>query len=104
MKKTKNKGLANTLEAFVDADRVASWNMENKQGICCICGKPYFHFGNNPDPIRNHGRCCDACNGWVVVPERMRRRSLGFRPKSMYAAWDVERLTSWMLEKYGRAS
>lgn len=38
---------------------------------CCICGKPFEGFGNNPEPIKSSGRCCDECNENVVLPERL---------------------------------
>ena len=39
---------------------------------CCICGEEHRGFGNNPYPLRDNGRCCDRCNGLVIV-ERIRR-------------------------------
>ena len=33
---------------------------------CCICGKEFVGWGNNPDPIKKSGRCCDACNNKVI--------------------------------------
>lgn len=33
----------------------------------CICGKTFTGYGNNPAPIKNKGRCCDACNLQVVI-------------------------------------
>lgn len=38
---------------------------------CCICGKEFTGWGNNPDPIKKSGRCCDACNAEVVIPVRL---------------------------------
>lgn len=38
---------------------------------CCICGKKAEGFGNNPQPIKDKGRCCDACNAEVVIPARL---------------------------------
>ena len=48
---------------------------------CCICGftvevkktedgKVYWNQGNNPEPVRSEGRCCDTCNNLVVIPAR----------------------------------
>lgn len=37
-----------------------------KKLICSICKKSYTGFGNNAWPI-NDGRCCDKCNGSVIV-------------------------------------
>lgn len=36
---------------------------------CSICYKEYSGWGNNALPI-NMGRCCDDCNGNVVIPAR----------------------------------
>lgn len=33
---------------------------------CCICEKPIKGNGNDPYPLREEGRCCDACNVLVV--------------------------------------
>ena len=38
---------------------------------CCICGLEFEGFGNNAEPIKE-GRCCDKCNEYIVIPERMR--------------------------------
>ena len=41
---------------------------------CVLCkehlsGSPY---GNNPQPIRKKGKCCDRCNNDKVIPARMK--------------------------------
>ena len=40
--------------------------------ICCICGKEFKGWGNNPWPVRNEGECCDECNDSVVLSARLR--------------------------------
>lgn len=40
--------------------------------ICCICGKEFEGYGNNPAPVKNDGQCCDDCNMNVVIPARFR--------------------------------
>ncbi len=45
--------------------------------ICVICGEPIIGYGNNPAPISYEGRCCDMCDSFVVIPERMRRVMMG---------------------------
>ena len=41
--------------------------------ICCICGKEFSGYGNNPEPVKNfNDGCCDECNINVVIPERLR--------------------------------
>lgn len=41
--------------------------------ICCICGKEYTGWGNNPYPVdkREDARCCDVCNDTQVIPARL---------------------------------
>ena len=39
---------------------------------CCICGREFIGFGNNPRPIKDSGRCCDVCNMYIVIPERLK--------------------------------
>jgi hypothetical protein len=44
---------------------------EAKEDICCICGEPIEGYGNNPEPSKHEGRCCDACNMKFVIPARL---------------------------------
>lgn len=37
---------------------------------CSICGEEYEGYGNNAQPV-NDGRCCNYCNGTVVIPRRI---------------------------------
>ena len=37
---------------------------------CCICGKEIKGSGHNPSPFIG-AKCCDKCNGELVVPLRM---------------------------------
>ena len=39
---------------------------------CCICGGTWEGYGNNPDPVKQKGRCCDECNILYVIPARMK--------------------------------
>lgn len=41
-------------------------------GKCCICGRTYSGYGNNPRPVKDFGECCDACNEQYVIPVRIR--------------------------------
>ena len=43
--------------------------MEIKQK-CVICEKTIIGYGNNPEPIKNEGKCCDYCNSHRVIPAR----------------------------------
>ena len=40
---------------------------------CCICGKEFYGYCNNPEPYMPHskGMCCDDCNMKYVIPSRM---------------------------------
>ena len=44
----------------------------NEKHKCCICGKEFEGYGNNPEPVKpfDEGVCCDECNFNVVVPKR----------------------------------
>ena len=53
---------------------------------CCLCGLPYERIGNNPAPLAQSGRCCDACNE-VVTEARI-------NPAAILA--EIERVTSAM--------
>ena len=50
-------------------------NADNNEHICCICGKKFVGWGNNPYPLCDkedyESRCCDACNDNHVVPARL---------------------------------
>ena len=39
--------------------------------ICVICGKEFYGYGNNPEPVKDHGYCCDECNDKYVIPARI---------------------------------
>ena len=45
--------------------------------ICCICGKEFDGYGNNPEPVKpgvdsygSENCCCDWCNLFVVIASR----------------------------------
>jgi|8_EtaG_2_1085327.scaffolds.fasta_scaffold44668_5 hypothetical protein len=38
---------------------------------CCICGFTTYGYGNNPNPIKEKGKCCDDCNADHVLPVRI---------------------------------
>ena len=40
---------------------------------CCICGKEFVGWGNNPYPVNKDedARCCDDCNAMYVIPARL---------------------------------
>lgn len=39
---------------------------------CCICGWLTKGYGNNPQPVKPEGRCCDTCNSMHVIPARLK--------------------------------
>lgn len=45
----------------------------NMTFTCCICGKIFSGYGNNPYPVskNENDRCCDQCNRDAVIPARM---------------------------------
>ena len=38
---------------------------------CVICYEHYTGWGNNPDPVKNYGECCNDCNTNAVIPARL---------------------------------
>lgn len=44
-----------------------------KYKTCCICGKTFKGWGNNPWPVMDSGECCDECNFTQVIPARIKR-------------------------------
>ena len=46
--------------------------MENKK-TCCICGKKFIGWGNNPWPVvkDENATCCNDCNATFVIPVRI---------------------------------
>lgn len=45
---------------------------QEEMKVCCICGKVFKGWGNNPWPVRENGECCDICNWTKVVPARVK--------------------------------
>lgn len=47
--------------------------MTNQEYVCCICGKKFTGWGNDPWPVveDENARCCDACNNEAVLPARI---------------------------------
>lgn len=45
----------------------------NQENVCCICGKRFTGWGNNPWPVveDENARCCDECNDTEVIPARL---------------------------------
>lgn len=47
--------------------------MTNQEYVCCICGKKFTGWGNNPWPVvkDEDALCCDGCNATAVLPARI---------------------------------
>tara|TARA_R110002124_G_C8913248_1_gene510680 strand:- start:86 stop:460 length:375 start_codon:yes stop_codon:yes gene_type:complete len=48
-------------------------NEEIESFDCIICDKEHYGYGNNPEPIKDSGKCCTNCNYKVVLPKRMEK-------------------------------
>ena len=46
-----------------------------EEHICCICGKRFKGYGNNPEPVKKFedGVCCNECNESVVMTARIEK-------------------------------
>lgn len=46
----------------------------NEEKVCCICGKKFTEWGNNPWPVvtDKDAVCCDMCNSLDVLPARLK--------------------------------
>ena len=40
---------------------------------CVICDEYFTGFGNNPEPVKNYGDCCNSCNTNKVIPARVKQ-------------------------------
>jgi len=51
----------------------------HESGTCALCGNPYTHWGNNPQPVLPdyEQRVCDDCNSGVVMRARLSNISNG---------------------------
>ena len=52
---------------------------------CCICGKRYLGYGNNPYPCSDNenAKCCDICNVKYVIPLRIANLEFGVKDKKL---------------------
>lgn len=39
---------------------------KDEEHVCCICGKRFKGYGNNPEPVKTEGVCCEECNEEVI--------------------------------------
>ena len=72
-----DRTVAEALEDFyLDFDDVNAYGTKLTEGkeaeyTCCICGDEFEGYGNNPEPYKSSGKCCDACNRKFVIPARL---------------------------------
>ena len=48
-------------------------NFKGREYKCCICGKRFVGYGNDPWPVNmeKNAKCCNGCNKEVVIPARL---------------------------------
>ena len=60
-------------------EKMSADEKKSQTNKCCICGREFLGFGNNPAPYKENGRCCNRCNYDYVIPSRMYLMGLGAR-------------------------
>lgn len=50
--------------------------MADKIKTCVLCKTDFIGWGNNPEPLKSKGVCCDICNLNKVVPARIEERKI----------------------------
>lgn len=50
--------------------------MANTKHKCCICGREFEGWGNDPAPLKNKGVCCDDCNSKVILARLSAMRNM----------------------------
>jgi len=53
---------------------------KKKTHICCLCGKEFTEWPNNPQPLSDTGVCCRECNRTKVTPARI-KQAFDTKPK-----------------------
>jgi hypothetical protein len=65
--------------------------MTKHEPRCCLCGGVCERIGNNPYPLSQSGRCCDACNE-VVIEARINPKAIeDERIRVSQAIWRMPR-------------
>ena len=77
-------GDSNMLSRMAREDKISPWSIEEEinkfckendinldEKTCVICEKEFTGWGNNPEPIKNKGECCDKCDNEKVIPARL---------------------------------
>lgn len=61
-----------------DFEKQLGFKIRNKEArTCCICGKKFYGYGCNANPVVVDGICCDECDATKVIPTRLYRMSHG---------------------------
>ena len=75
MERSKDNAEHELDQDFPDIDAYGEVLKEGKEKAmkftCCICGEESEGYGNNPAPVKEDGKCCDACNRKFVIPARL---------------------------------
>lgn len=56
--------------------------MKKDKKVCCICGKEFTEYGNDPYPVKEDGECCRSCNWGVVIPKRIELSTINQDPRN----------------------
>ena len=83
MDKTTDKTTNKTAKQRAATDAKAARPNDGRRPklTCCLCGKAFKGYGNNPAPAADDGRACDQCNASVVVPRRLWEFMSGSAPR-----------------------
>ena len=69
----------NKINAALAQEGRSTFGSNSKTYICCICGREFHDYGNNPQPISQkiEDRCCNECNQKHIMPARIARYTIG---------------------------
>jgi hypothetical protein len=68
----------------------------NSTYTCCICNEDFSGFGNNPQPLKKRGRCCDRCNIEKVLALRIYLD--GIKKRGLYDTIQLEKAKKAVLQ------
>ena len=74
--------------------------MTKEKHVCCICKGIFYGEGNNPEPVKSEGRCCDDCNNSHVIAARIGMLGIVPTDKEMEEL-EQQRLDDLKGEEYG---
>ncbi len=65
-------GIEDIVAGIVTADKAAFCVAgRDMRFVCVLCQQQRVGYGNNPYPLSEHGKCCDNCNGKVILKRMM---------------------------------